>query len=59
MSARYISYDSLGRPTREEAMTAIFESYINITKSIKQLENIFKRERNYQRKKLKSKNTVK
>ena len=59
MSARYISYETQGRPTREEAMTAIFESYMNITKSIKRLENIFKREQNYQRKKFKSTNTLK
>ena len=59
MSARYISFDAQGRPTREEAMKVIIESYINITKSIKQLENIFKREQNYQRKKFKSTNTVK
>ncbi len=59
MSARYISYDAQGRPTREEAMTAIIESYINITKSIKQLENIFKREQNYRRKKFKNTNITK
>ena len=52
MSA-YISYDAQGRPTREEVIEAIFESHIKITQAIKKLENIYKRELNYRKKKFK------
>ena len=54
MSARYISYGAQGRPTREEAMEVIIESYISITKAIKKLENIYKREETFLRKKYKN-----
>lgn len=44
MSARYISYEKRGRPTREELIEVIFESYIKITNAMKQLDNIYRRE---------------
>lgn len=51
MSPRYVSYERQGRPTREEAIETIMESYINLTRSIKRLENIYKREFIYRKKK--------
>ena len=47
MAARYISYAKRGRPTREEMMTVIFDSYIKITNALRQLDDIYKREFHY------------
>ncbi len=56
MSARYMSYNAQGRPTREEIVESVFESYINLNRAIKKLENIYKRELNYRKKKFKTTN---
>ena len=50
----YISYKAQGRPTREEIIEAVFESYLNMTRAIKKLEKIYKRELNYRKRKYKN-----
>ncbi len=44
MSARYISYASQARPTRDEVIEALVESHIVLTKTLKKLEKLVKRE---------------
>jgi len=56
MSASYVSYNAQGRPTREETMETIFETYIHLTRAMQKIENIYKREFNYRRKKLEKMN---
>ena len=48
------SQQKQGRPTREEIIETVFESYINLTRAIKSLEQIYKREYNYRSKKYKN-----
>ena len=56
MSSSYISYNAQGRPTREETMEVVFETYIRLTRAMKKIENIYKREYNWRKKKLEGTN---
>ena len=46
-----MSIKKTSRPTRDEAIEAIFESCINIKRSTQKLEDILRREADYIRKK--------
>ena len=51
MTLKYVRVGATSRPTRDEAMETIFDSYIQIKKILKKLENIYLREYNYKHKK--------
>ena len=51
MAIRYVPYGSIARPTREETMEMLFETYLVLKKQMKKLENIVVREQGYVKRK--------
>ena len=50
MPYKYFSYERKGRPTREETIEVVFDTYLKMTQTMKKLENIFRREHEYRKK---------
>ena len=51
MAAKYVRVGATSRPTREETMETLYDSYLHIKKILKKMEDIYNRETNYRRKK--------